>query len=252
MRAGGATALFRRTKNLPVVQYAGRWASLRTLQHYIQEASAAQVLIKIEVEARALALWLKRHLVFLDKVQSFKRVEVMSISVFPVLSEPSLLSSIFSMMADVQNSSADDLLLQVGRVQVERGRYLVDLPMSEVWRHAREAALQAARSRPNDQARQSRNLLRAYAGCIVAVEELRSVANRYGIQPAALHARCQWLRIGRRWLDNFTGAKVSRYKRQSSPTMSVGALIGPLQSASIFGGGCLPCCCTSRCTGLCW
>ena len=44
LRAGGTTDLFRRCQNLPVVQYAGRWSSLLTLLHYIQEASATQTM----------------------------------------------------------------------------------------------------------------------------------------------------------------------------------------------------------------
>ena len=41
-RAGGATALFQRTDDLSAVRWRGRWDSLRSLEHYLQELPMAE------------------------------------------------------------------------------------------------------------------------------------------------------------------------------------------------------------------
>ncbi|CAK0800076.1 unnamed protein product [Prorocentrum cordatum] len=48
LRAGGATELFMRTRNIAWVKFHGRWASERSLAHYIQEANAAAALSDLE------------------------------------------------------------------------------------------------------------------------------------------------------------------------------------------------------------
>ena len=78
LRAGGATELFKSTANLPIVQYAGRWASLRTLAHYIQEASAAQTLVRVGVETRALVHELHLHMQILDTPPTTRRMAILS------------------------------------------------------------------------------------------------------------------------------------------------------------------------------
>ena len=66
-----------------VVLYAGRWASLRTLQHYIQEAADAQTLVRLEVETRVIVQTLPRHMQFIDAVPPTRRMAVFSNSALP-------------------------------------------------------------------------------------------------------------------------------------------------------------------------
>lgn len=47
LRAGGATALFIKTRNAGWVRFMGRWSSERTLTHYIQEAMSAYVTVNV-------------------------------------------------------------------------------------------------------------------------------------------------------------------------------------------------------------
>ena len=44
LRAGGATSLFLRTRNIAIVRFTGRWRSDLTLTHYLQEAVSAFIL----------------------------------------------------------------------------------------------------------------------------------------------------------------------------------------------------------------
>ena len=53
MRAGGATWLFGETQNIEFVRWTGRWLSHRTLEHYLQEVTAAGVLPCLAEPARA-------------------------------------------------------------------------------------------------------------------------------------------------------------------------------------------------------
>ena len=53
LRAGGATWLFEVTRDLELVRWRGRWASMRTLEIYIQEVSADRLLADVEPEVRA-------------------------------------------------------------------------------------------------------------------------------------------------------------------------------------------------------
>ncbi len=47
LRAGGATYLFAQGLELGRLKFRGRWASLTTLEHYVQEASASLVLLSL-------------------------------------------------------------------------------------------------------------------------------------------------------------------------------------------------------------
>ena len=44
LRAGGATHLFTTTQNMEIVRWKGRWQSLRTVEHYVQEINCIAVL----------------------------------------------------------------------------------------------------------------------------------------------------------------------------------------------------------------
>ena len=66
LRAGGATTMFMRTRNMAWVKYHGRWAAERTLAHYIQEASAAAASIDIGTDKAAELERLSARLAHLD------------------------------------------------------------------------------------------------------------------------------------------------------------------------------------------
>lgn len=51
-RTGGATYLFRRDQNLGALQFAGRWKSATTLQHYLHTAFSAHVMGNLEAAAK--------------------------------------------------------------------------------------------------------------------------------------------------------------------------------------------------------
>ncbi len=50
LRAGGATFFFSDGVEFGKIKYRGRWAALHTLEHYVQEAAAALVLVRLEPE----------------------------------------------------------------------------------------------------------------------------------------------------------------------------------------------------------
>ena len=52
LRAGGATSAFLAHRNLGQLQYAGRWRSPQSLQHYLQEAMARRVLLRLRAESK--------------------------------------------------------------------------------------------------------------------------------------------------------------------------------------------------------
>ena len=52
LRTGGATHHFQTFRNISLLQYHGRWKSLQTLQHYVQEAMASQTWASIPNMAR--------------------------------------------------------------------------------------------------------------------------------------------------------------------------------------------------------
>jgi hypothetical protein len=52
LRAGGITALFRHTGNLPLVKWRGRWDSAQTMEHYIQELEGSDAYASVPAEAR--------------------------------------------------------------------------------------------------------------------------------------------------------------------------------------------------------
>ena len=47
LRGSGATALYRRTSDLRLVQWRGRWSKPQTLEAYIQQAASSVALLKI-------------------------------------------------------------------------------------------------------------------------------------------------------------------------------------------------------------
>ena len=63
LRAGGATALFRRwNENLTKLQWRGRWTSVLTLAHYVQELTAARVTIGMGRAQKELIWKLRKEL----------------------------------------------------------------------------------------------------------------------------------------------------------------------------------------------
>ena len=88
LRAGGATELFKKTHNLPIVQYAGRWASVRTLLHYIQEASSSQALLQLPLEARACVIWLRENMRMLDRTPRVPRAAIFDSTSFREVRNP--------------------------------------------------------------------------------------------------------------------------------------------------------------------
>ena len=62
LRGSGATALYRKTNDVRLVQWRGRWSRPQTLEAYIQEAAAAQSLLRVPEECRAKVLLLSEHL----------------------------------------------------------------------------------------------------------------------------------------------------------------------------------------------
>ena len=53
LRGSGATFLYFSTENLPLIAWRGRWRRQRTMEAYLQEVSASQLLTRITVEKRA-------------------------------------------------------------------------------------------------------------------------------------------------------------------------------------------------------
>ena len=53
LRAGGATALFMQGCDISRLRFLGRWRSLNTLDHYIQEATSAQAIARIPPDGLA-------------------------------------------------------------------------------------------------------------------------------------------------------------------------------------------------------
>lgn len=51
LRGSGATHMFLRTEDIPRVQWRGRWAQVKTLEFYIQEAAAQSMLARLGPEA---------------------------------------------------------------------------------------------------------------------------------------------------------------------------------------------------------
>ena len=52
LRGGGTVSLWRRTDNLPLVLWKGRWLNELTLKHYLQEAMAAGAESKLSLSAK--------------------------------------------------------------------------------------------------------------------------------------------------------------------------------------------------------
>lgn len=54
LRGSGATALYLQTEDLNLIQWRGRWAQLKTVEHYIQEVGAQSLLSTSSAETRDL------------------------------------------------------------------------------------------------------------------------------------------------------------------------------------------------------
>jgi len=54
LRGSGATALYLQTEDLNLIQWRGRWAQLKTVEHYIQEVGAQSLLSTLSAETRDL------------------------------------------------------------------------------------------------------------------------------------------------------------------------------------------------------
>ena len=55
LRGSGATALCLESEDLSLIQWRGRWAQLKTVEHYIQEVAAQSLLAQMPPEDRAVA-----------------------------------------------------------------------------------------------------------------------------------------------------------------------------------------------------
>ena len=53
LRAGGVTAFFEATQDINLTRWRGRWDSMRSLEHYIQELASHEAFTRIEPAARA-------------------------------------------------------------------------------------------------------------------------------------------------------------------------------------------------------
>ena len=53
LRGSGATALYLESEDLSLIQWRGRWAQLKTVEHYIQEVAAQSLLAQMPPEDRA-------------------------------------------------------------------------------------------------------------------------------------------------------------------------------------------------------
>jgi len=60
LRAGGATHLFRVTQDITAVRWRGRWTNERSLEHYLQEMAAAEVMSELAPAVRSRVLQLAR------------------------------------------------------------------------------------------------------------------------------------------------------------------------------------------------
>ena len=52
LRGYGATALYRATGNIALVQWRGRWARQRSVERYVQESASASALLRVPASAR--------------------------------------------------------------------------------------------------------------------------------------------------------------------------------------------------------
>ena len=75
LRTGGATCYFMTGVPIDTLRFAGRWLSIHTLEHYVQEAVATSVMsrVKPSVSRRVLKLLAHRHLVQLPPIQPWWR-----------------------------------------------------------------------------------------------------------------------------------------------------------------------------------
>ena len=75
LRAGGATSHFRTHRDIVSLQYLGRWQSLRTISHYLQEAMSAQLRVTMPALAvKKLESWLRfSHLLKTPPVSALVR-----------------------------------------------------------------------------------------------------------------------------------------------------------------------------------
>ena len=75
LRAGGATSHFRVRRDIVSLQYLGRWQSLRTISHYLQEAMSAQLRVTMPpASVTKLESWLRfSHLLKTPPTASLSR-----------------------------------------------------------------------------------------------------------------------------------------------------------------------------------
>ena len=52
LRAGGVTELFRRTEDIPLVRCCCRWDNIQSLEHYLQEMGAAEMMGRLNADER--------------------------------------------------------------------------------------------------------------------------------------------------------------------------------------------------------
>ena len=52
LRGSGATALYLQSEDLSLIQWRGRWAQLKTVEHYIQEVAGQSLLAQMSPHSR--------------------------------------------------------------------------------------------------------------------------------------------------------------------------------------------------------
>ena len=64
LRGSGATFFYIATENIPLLAWRGRWARVRTLEHYLQEVAAQVMLSEVSATCRARIKRLHAVLIF--------------------------------------------------------------------------------------------------------------------------------------------------------------------------------------------
>ena len=67
LRPGGASQIFAETRNVPAIQFLGRWRNAQSLHHYIQESMAAMVMFTVPVDAQKRMSVLEEEALFIDE-----------------------------------------------------------------------------------------------------------------------------------------------------------------------------------------
>ncbi len=66
LRPGGTSQIFAETRNVPAIQFLGRWRNAQSLHHYIQESMAAMVMFTVPVDAQKRMSVLEEEALFID------------------------------------------------------------------------------------------------------------------------------------------------------------------------------------------